>query len=160
VDLHMIAIGFGAWRSKLPNADALHGMAVWEIFRARAELSLDGIEHSGKAMFIRRKSTLMLRIIQDFMYAFTQTKAAQIFYTCWLLVSSLWYHFGPSENELSGRLSFLNSPSAQDSRTDYKINHSQPSQDADTSNALPPYTSNDFSPRSQDTLRGNRLYSD
>ncbi|KAJ2872241.1 hypothetical protein GGH93_004178 [Coemansia aciculifera] len=151
----MVDIGFGAWRSKLPNADALHGMAVWEIFRACAELSLDCIEHSGEAMFIRCKLTLMLHIIQDFMYAFTQTKAAHTFYTRWLLVSNRLYHFDPGENELSGKLSFQNSPNAQDSHTDYTINHSQPSQDADTSNALPPYTSNDFSPRSQDTLRGN-----
>ncbi|KAJ2862299.1 hypothetical protein GGH94_004352 [Coemansia aciculifera] len=65
VDLRMVTIGFGAWRSKLQNADAQHGMAVWEIFHARTELFLDGIEHSGEAMFIQWKSTLMLRIVQD-----------------------------------------------------------------------------------------------
>ncbi|KAJ2488014.1 hypothetical protein IWW37_005028, partial [Coemansia sp. RSA 2050] len=55
VDLRMVATGFGAWSRRLPNADALHGLAVWEIYRARAELSLEGTAHSGEAMFIRWK---------------------------------------------------------------------------------------------------------
>ncbi|KAJ2753520.1 hypothetical protein GGI19_003070 [Coemansia pectinata] len=42
VDLRAVVTGFGAWARKIPNADVLHGLAVWEIFRARAELSLDG----------------------------------------------------------------------------------------------------------------------
>ncbi|KAJ2332939.1 hypothetical protein GGH92_008767 [Coemansia sp. RSA 2673] len=151
----MVTTGFGSWISKLPNADALHRLAVWEIFCARTELSLDGIEHSGKAMFIRWKSTLMLRITQDFTYAFAQTKAVQPFHTRWLQVSNQWYHFDPGENELSGKLSFLNSPNAQDSHTDYLIEHSQMPQDDDTSDALLTTTSNGHSQGSQNTLREN-----
>ncbi|KAJ1811944.1 hypothetical protein LPJ60_006654, partial [Coemansia sp. RSA 2675] len=49
VDLRMVAMGFGTWSKRLPNADALHGLAVWEIYRTRTELSLDGIQHSSEA---------------------------------------------------------------------------------------------------------------
>ncbi|KAJ2810938.1 hypothetical protein H4S07_002379, partial [Coemansia furcata] len=88
VDLQMVATGFGSWSKRLPNTDVLHGLAVWEIYRARAELSLSGIKHSGEAMYLRWKATLMLRIVQDFTYSFTQLKAAHSFHTRWLLVSN------------------------------------------------------------------------
>ncbi|KAJ2754770.1 hypothetical protein GGI19_002153 [Coemansia pectinata] len=53
VDLRAVITGFGAWACKIPNADVLHGLAVWKIFRARAELSQDGKRLDGLAMFLR-----------------------------------------------------------------------------------------------------------
>ncbi|KAJ2811853.1 hypothetical protein GGI24_006765, partial [Coemansia furcata] len=55
IDLQMVATGFGSWSKWLPNTDVLHGLAVWEIYRARAELSLSGIKHSGEAMYLQWK---------------------------------------------------------------------------------------------------------
>ncbi|KAJ2078439.1 hypothetical protein GGI16_007935 [Coemansia sp. S142-1] len=83
-----------------------------------------------------------------------KTKAVQPFHTRWLQVSNR-YHFDPGENELSGKLSFLNSPNAQDSHIDYLIEHSQTPQDDDTSDALLTTTSNGHSQGSQNTLREN-----
>ncbi|KAJ2380468.1 hypothetical protein GGI23_007783, partial [Coemansia sp. RSA 2559] len=49
--------GFGKWRKSIPNAGAIHGLAVWEICRSHAELSQEDIRHTGDEMFIRWKST-------------------------------------------------------------------------------------------------------
>ncbi|KAJ2813086.1 hypothetical protein H4S07_000939 [Coemansia furcata] len=155
VDLQMVATGFGSWSKWLPNTDILHGLAVWEIYRACAELSLSGIKHSGEAMYLRWKATLMLRIVQDFTYSFTQLKAAHSFYTRWLLVSNRWYHFDPGENELSGKLSFQNSTNALDGRQQYDINSSQTIRDADTSSVIRAPISNVSPQTSQDSPRGN-----
>ncbi|KAJ2488104.1 hypothetical protein IWW37_004992 [Coemansia sp. RSA 2050] len=153
VDLRMAATGFGAWSKRLPNADALHGLAVWEIYRARAELSLEGTTHSGEAMFIRWKLSLMQRINQDFIYAFTQLKAAHPFHNRWLMVSNRWYHFDPGENELSGKLSFHSSPHTLDSSHNIDSNELLASQGANTSSASSTLTSNVLSSQTPDTPR-------
>ncbi|KAJ2485164.1 hypothetical protein IWW37_006019 [Coemansia sp. RSA 2050] len=157
VDLRMVATGFGAWSKRLPNVDALHGLAVWEIYRARAELSLEGTAHSGEAMFIRWKLSLMQRINQDFIYAFTQLKAAHSFHNRWLMVSNRWYHFDPGENELSGKLSFHSSPHTLDSSHTIDSNNILSSQSADTSSASSTPTSNVLSSQTPDTPRDDRL---
>ncbi|KAJ2814221.1 hypothetical protein H4S07_000019 [Coemansia furcata] len=101
VDLHMVTTGFGPWSKRIPNTDVMHGLAVWEIFRARAELSLEGKRLNGLAMFLRWKSTVVARILHDFYYAYSLVKAPHIFTKRWLTVSNRWYHFNPGEDELS-----------------------------------------------------------
>ncbi|KAJ1905058.1 hypothetical protein LPJ81_002138 [Coemansia sp. IMI 209127] len=140
VSLTNVIDGFGEWRNSIPNADAIHGFAVWEIYRSHAELSQDDIRRTGDEMFIRWKSTVILRILQDFNYFFNREKAAQLFHDRWLKVSNRWYHFEPGGDELSGTLSFRNSP-ITDSRLNYFI-HSHSGQSGfdttDSPSASPP----------------------
>ncbi|KAJ2744579.1 hypothetical protein GGI20_002868 [Coemansia sp. BCRC 34301] len=151
VNLVMAVTGFGAWRSKLPNADALHGLAVWEIYRARTELSLDSVMHSGEAMFLRWQSTVMLRIVHDYTYSFSRLKAGQPFHKRWLQVSNRWYHFDPGEDEDSGKLTFRNSNYPLDSRLHYFL-HPSTATDADTSSALSTTTISDPPPNARDPV--------
>ncbi|KAJ2834719.1 hypothetical protein FBU31_001740 [Coemansia sp. 'formosensis'] len=110
VALRMVATGFGAWSIRIPNADVMHGLALWEIFRARAELSLEGKRLNGMAIFLHWKSTVIARILHDFSYAYSLVKAPHIFAKRWLTVSNRWYHFDPGEDELSGKISFCDDP--------------------------------------------------
>ncbi|KAJ2741357.1 hypothetical protein GGI19_006962, partial [Coemansia pectinata] len=57
VNLRGVVTGLDTWARKMPNSNVLHGLAAWEIFRARAELSLDGKRLDGLVMFLRWKST-------------------------------------------------------------------------------------------------------
>ncbi|KAJ2714264.1 hypothetical protein H4R19_001822, partial [Coemansia spiralis] len=36
-----VAHGFGAWSTLIPNHAALHGLALWQIYRAHTETLLD-----------------------------------------------------------------------------------------------------------------------
>ncbi|KAJ2573896.1 hypothetical protein GGH95_003993, partial [Coemansia sp. RSA 1836] len=72
----------------MPNADTLHGLAVWEIYRASTELSLDGTKLNGLAMFNCWKSAVVARIVHDFYYAYPLIKALRIFSKRWLSVSN------------------------------------------------------------------------
>ncbi|KAJ2055070.1 hypothetical protein GGI17_006748, partial [Coemansia sp. S146] len=140
VDLRAVVTGFGAWAHKIPNAGVLHRLAVWEIFRARAELSLDGKRLDGLAMFLRWKSTVIARILHDFYYSYSMTKAPYIFEKCWLAVSNQWYHFDPGDDELDGKISFRNESQQVVSRLHHTIQyHQQSATDDDTSAPAAPF---------------------
>ncbi|KAJ2850237.1 hypothetical protein GGI22_005406, partial [Coemansia erecta] len=57
IDIDKVIFGFSAWSGILPNADTLHGLAVWEIFRAHAEASMDNKILTPQAMFARWRQT-------------------------------------------------------------------------------------------------------
>ncbi|KAJ2779660.1 hypothetical protein H4R18_003875, partial [Coemansia javaensis] len=42
IDASAVVHGFDRWRKILPNHAALHGLAVWEVYRAHAETAIDG----------------------------------------------------------------------------------------------------------------------
>ncbi|KAJ2635097.1 hypothetical protein GGF44_003398 [Coemansia sp. RSA 1694] len=126
------------WRFKpqeLPNVDALHGLVVWEIYRARTELSLDGL-----AMFNRWKSAVVTRIAHDFYYAYSIIKAPRIFSKRWLSVSNRWFHFDPGEETLSGKLFFRSESQQVDGRLSHII-QPIPQQAADDNTNVPDLSS-------------------
>ncbi|KAJ2573584.1 hypothetical protein GGH95_004048 [Coemansia sp. RSA 1836] len=133
-------MGFGDWSQKIPNADALHGLAVWEIYRGRTELSLDGTRLDGIAMFNRWQSAVVTRIAHDFYYAYSIIKAPRIFSKCWLLVSNRWFHFDPGEETLSGKLSFRSESQQVDGRLSRTI-QPIPQQAADDNTNVPDLSS-------------------
>ncbi|KAJ2054350.1 hypothetical protein H4S04_000043 [Coemansia sp. S16] len=135
VDLRAVVTGFGAWSRRIPNADVLHGLAVWEIFRARAELSLDGKRLDGLAMFLRWKSAVISRILHDFYYSYSMIKAPHIFKKRWLTVSNRWYHFDPGDDELDGKISFRNESQQVAGRLHHIIQYHQQSAPDDDTNA-------------------------
>ncbi|KAJ1663651.1 hypothetical protein IWW47_000043 [Coemansia sp. RSA 2052] len=140
MDLRMAAMGFGDWLQKIPNADALHGLAVWEIYRARTELSLDGTRLDGLAMFNRWKSAVVTRIAHDFYYAYSIIKAPRIFSKRWLSVSNRWFHFDPGEETLSGKLFFRSESQQVDGRLSHII-QPIPQQAADDNTNVPDLSS-------------------
>ncbi|KAJ2840559.1 hypothetical protein FBU31_000316 [Coemansia sp. 'formosensis'] len=132
-DLCMVTTGFGTWSKRIPNADIMHSLAVWEIFRARVELSLEGKRLNGLAMFLRWKATIIARILHDFYYAYSLVKAPHIFTKCWLMVSNWWYHFDPGEDKLSRKISFCNDPQLVAGHLSHFIQyHQQPAKGVDT----------------------------
>ncbi|KAJ2839674.1 hypothetical protein FBU31_000647 [Coemansia sp. 'formosensis'] len=111
----------------------MHGLAVWEIFRARAELSLDGKRLNGMAMFLRWKSTVVARILHNFYYAYSIVKAPHIFTKRWSMVSNWWYRFDPCEDELSGKIPFCNDLQLVAGRLSHIIQYrQQPAEGVDT----------------------------
>ncbi|KAJ2859429.1 hypothetical protein FB639_005779, partial [Coemansia asiatica] len=58
VNIESVVNGFGNSGKSLPNPDVLHGLAIWEIYRSHAELSMDNICLTGDAMFMRWKSSV------------------------------------------------------------------------------------------------------
>ncbi|KAJ2436965.1 hypothetical protein GGF42_008781 [Coemansia sp. RSA 2424] len=136
----MAATGFGDWSQKIPNADALHGLAVLEIYCARTELSLDGTRLDGLAMFNRWKSAVMTRIIHDFYYAYSISKAPRIFSKRWLSVSNRWFHFDPGKDKLSGKLSFRSESQQMDGHLSHII-QPIPQQAADDNTNAPDLSS-------------------
>ncbi|KAJ2557691.1 hypothetical protein EV175_001188, partial [Coemansia sp. RSA 1933] len=66
IDIDKTIFGFDDWSSSLPSASALHCLAVWEIFHAHTEASMDGKILTPQAMFARWRQTIMPRIIYDF----------------------------------------------------------------------------------------------
>ncbi|KAJ2621493.1 hypothetical protein GGI26_004073 [Coemansia sp. RSA 1358] len=70
----MVVAGFGGWKAAIPNLDATHRMAAWEVYRSYAETNLDGVKRTDDAMFIRWKAALMSRIVYDFSYFLTIKK--------------------------------------------------------------------------------------
>ncbi|KAJ2870106.1 hypothetical protein GGH93_005826 [Coemansia aciculifera] len=135
VDLRAVVTGFGAWARKIPNADVLHGLAVWEIFRARAELSLDGKRLDGLAMFLRWKLSVIARILHDFYYSYSMIKAPHKFEKRWLAVSNWWYHFDPGDDELDGKISFRNESQQAAGRLHHISQYHQQSATDDDTNA-------------------------
>ncbi|KAJ2750308.1 hypothetical protein GGI19_005180 [Coemansia pectinata] len=135
VDLRVIITGFGAWARKILNADVMHGLAVWEIYRARAELSLDGKRLDGLAMFLRWKSAVIARILHDFYYSYSMIKAPHKFEKRWLTVSNRWYHFNPGDDELDGKISFRNESQQVAGRLHHIIQYHQQSATDDGTNA-------------------------
>ncbi|KAJ2393962.1 hypothetical protein GGI05_002253, partial [Coemansia sp. RSA 2603] len=98
VDIPSVVTGFGKWSRHIPNAPALHGLAVWEIYRAHAELS-DDIKRTGDQMFIRWKETLTLRILHDLTYAYSTLKSPEAFRSRWLTVPNRWFHLEPGGSD-------------------------------------------------------------
>ncbi|KAJ2460235.1 hypothetical protein GGF42_000977 [Coemansia sp. RSA 2424] len=94
---------------------------VWEIYRARTELSLDGTRLDGLAMFNRWKAAVVTRIAHDFYYAYSIIKAPRIFSKRWLSVSNRWFHFDPGEDMLSGKLLFRSDSQQVDGRLSHII---------------------------------------
>ncbi|KAJ2458840.1 hypothetical protein GGI03_005709, partial [Coemansia sp. RSA 2337] len=112
----------------------LHGLAVWEIFRARAEPSLDGKWLDGLAKFLRWKSALV-SCKHDFYYSYSMIKAPHIFKKRWLTVSNWWYHFDPGDDELDGKISFRNESQQVAGRLPHIIQYHQQSAPDDDTNA-------------------------
>ncbi|KAJ2638739.1 hypothetical protein GGF44_002759 [Coemansia sp. RSA 1694] len=113
---------------------------VWEIYRGRTELSLDGTRLDGLAMFNRWKSVVVARIAHDFYYAYSIIKAPRIFSKRWLLVSNRWFHFDPGEETLSGKLSFRSESQQVDGRLSHTI-QPIPQQAADDNTNVPDLSS-------------------
>ncbi|KAJ2110540.1 hypothetical protein GGI16_000252 [Coemansia sp. S142-1] len=109
-----------------------HGLAVWGIFHAQAELSLDGKRPGGLATFLRWKSAVILRILHDF-YSYSIIKALHIFEKYWLTVSNWWYHFDPGSDKLDENISFRNESQQVTGRLHHIIQyHQQSAPDDDT----------------------------
>ncbi|KAI7834786.1 hypothetical protein BX661DRAFT_167999 [Kickxella alabastrina] len=103
----MVVNGFGKSRKLFPNADTLHGMAVWEIYRAHAELSMDDIHLTADAIFGRWKSSVMSRIVRDFHYLISHRKAILAFKDRWMRVPYQWFQFEPGKEVLIGTVRTL-----------------------------------------------------
>ena len=103
IDIDKVIFGFHAWSGILPNADALHGLAVWEIFRAHTEASIDNKILTPQAMFARWRQTVLLRIIHDFFASHSHSSST--FQSCWLNVSTPWFAFEPGGVEQPDKLS-------------------------------------------------------
>ncbi|KAJ1900823.1 hypothetical protein LPJ66_001205, partial [Kickxella alabastrina] len=131
VDKIMVVNGFGKSRKLFPNADALHGIAVWEIYRAHAELSMDDIHLTADAMFGRWKSSVMSRIVQNFHYLISHRKAVRAFKDRWTQVPSQWFQFDPGKEVLIGTLTFRNAL-IQDSRLNYHAQRNPSNSDIST----------------------------
>ncbi|KAJ2395126.1 hypothetical protein GGI05_001730, partial [Coemansia sp. RSA 2603] len=117
LNLADIITGIPRRHNDIPNIRAIHGLATWEIYRARVELSLDNIHNSGDAMFLRWRATLHSRIVQDLRYAYKVTRDPAVFHRRWLCVPNRWFHFDPGERPLSGTLTFNMDPQLIDGRT-------------------------------------------
>ncbi|KAJ1718339.1 hypothetical protein LPJ53_006568, partial [Coemansia erecta] len=119
VDMPAVATGFGKWSRAIPNAHALHGLAVWEVYRAHAEIS-DGEIKTGDQMFIRFKTAVTLRVLHDLHYAYAIRKSDEIFRNRWLKVPNRWFHVEPGGPDQNDKIVFSGS-SPSDSRFKYFV---------------------------------------
>ena len=108
ITLKQVIYGFGEWVKIIPNANALYGLAVWEIYRAHAEASLDNKIVSADSLFCRWKLTVMERIVHDY-FAMYQLQSGT-FQSHWCCVECQWFLYDPGGPESSSTLSFSTSP--------------------------------------------------
>ena len=105
IDIPDIVLGFTRFNKALPNPDALHGLAIWEIYRAHAEASLDGKIVTGQTLFSRWKAAVMQRIIHDFHVA-RRARNIQGFTDRWHRIKCQWFTFDPGIDGAQATIAF------------------------------------------------------
>ena len=92
ITIEEVFSGMASWQNKIPNIQALHALALWQVYRAHAEASLDGKKEPPATLFARWKGEVIQRITHDFNMA-KQKEDMNRFTKVWTRVRCQWFIF-------------------------------------------------------------------